>query len=52
MQRIRATPDPAENKRILMDYSVPKRSLACPYTITFYGALFREVNISILEVKI
>ena len=43
LQRIRATLNQAENKRLLMDYNVAMRSLACPYTITFYGALFREV---------
>ena len=43
LQRIRATPDQAENKRLLMDYNVALRSVDCPYTIMFYGALFREV---------
>lgn len=42
-QRIRATPDQAENKRLLMDYNVAMRSVDCPFTIMFYGALFREV---------
>ena len=27
-----------------MDLNVHMRSLSCPYTITFYGALFREVR--------
>ena len=27
-----------------MDYNVAMRSIDCPFTITFYGALFREVH--------
>jgi serine/threonine protein kinase len=45
VKRIRATPDQAENKRLLMDYNVAMRSVDCPYTIMFYGALFREGDV-------
>ncbi|XP_003384504.1 PREDICTED: dual specificity mitogen-activated protein kinase kinase 6-like [Amphimedon queenslandica] len=45
VKRIRATPDQAENKRLLMDYNVAMRSIDCPFTITFYGALFREGDV-------
>lgn len=33
-----------EQKRLLMDLDVNMRSGSCPYTVTFYGALFREVS--------
>ena len=42
-QRIRATVDSEERKRMLMDLNVSMMSISCPYTVTFYGALFREV---------
>ena len=43
-QRIRATVDSVERRRLLMDLSINMRSLDCPYTVTYYGALFREVG--------
>lgn len=45
VKRIRVTMNQTENKRLLMDYNVSMRSLDCPYTITFYGALFREGDV-------
>ena len=30
--------------RVLMDYHIAMKSLDCPYTVTFYGAMFREVK--------
>ena len=44
-QRITVTVNSLEQKRLLMDLDVSMRSGSCPYTVTFYGALFREVNI-------
>ena len=42
-QRIRANVDSTEQKRLLMDLDVSMRVTDCPYTVHFYGALFREV---------
>ncbi len=44
VQRIRATVDTEERKRLLMDLNVSMMAKSCPYTVTFYGALFREVR--------
>ena len=35
--------------RVLMDYHIAMKSLDCPYTVTFYGAMFREVKKKILR---
>lgn len=43
LQRIRATVNSQEQKRLLMDLDVNMRTVDCFYTVTFYGALFREV---------
>ena len=43
-QRIRATVNSQEQKRLLMDLDVNMRTVDCFYTVTFYGALFREVR--------
>lgn len=42
-QRIRATVNTQEQKRLLMDLDISMRTVDCFYTVTFYGALFREV---------
>ncbi len=42
VKKIRTTSDQAENKRMLRECRVGSGSLPCPYTITFYGAMFRE----------
>lgn len=44
-QRIRATVNSQEQKRLLMDLDVNMRTVDCFYTVTFYGALFREVGL-------
>lgn len=44
MQRIRATVNTLEQKRLLMDLDICMRTVDCFYTVTFYGALFREVS--------
>ncbi|KAF2973575.1 hypothetical protein EK904_013600 [Melospiza melodia maxima] len=41
--RIRATVNSQEQKRLLMDLDISMRTVDCPFTVTFYGALFREV---------
>lgn len=41
VKRIRTTSDPKENKRLLRECKVASGCLSCPYTITFYGAMFR-----------
>ena len=42
-QRIRANVNSKEQKRLLMDLDVSMRVADFPYTVHFYGALFREV---------
>ena len=37
--------DVAFQKRLLMDLDISMRSSACPYTVHFYGALFREGDV-------
>ena len=34
-----------ETKRLLMDLDISMRSAACPYTVQFYGAMFREGDV-------
>ncbi|XP_078450572.1 dual specificity mitogen-activated protein kinase kinase 6-like isoform X2 [Lampetra planeri] len=43
--RIRATVNSQEQKRLLMDLDISMRTVDCPYTVTFYGALFREGDV-------
>ncbi|CAH1113629.1 unnamed protein product [Psylliodes chrysocephalus] len=45
VKRITATVNIQENKRLLMDLDISMRSSACPYTVQFYGALFREGDV-------
>lgn len=45
LQRIAATVNTQEQKRLLMDLDISMRSSACPYTVQFYGALFREGDV-------
>lgn len=47
LQRIRSTVDEKEQKQLLMDLDVVMRSSDCPYIVQFYGALFREVSLSL-----
>ncbi|ELW67443.1 Dual specificity mitogen-activated protein kinase kinase 6 [Tupaia chinensis] len=42
VKRIRATVNSQEQKRLLMDLDISMRTVDCPFTVTFYGALFRE----------
>uniref|UniRef100_A0A1B0AYL6 mitogen-activated protein kinase kinase n=1 Tax=Glossina palpalis gambiensis TaxID=67801 RepID=A0A1B0AYL6_9MUSC len=45
VKRITATVNRKEQKRLLMDLDISMRSSDCPYTVHFYGALFREGDV-------
>jgi len=45
VKRITATVNDKERKRLLMDLDVSMRSSDCPFTVHFYGALFREGDV-------
>lgn len=45
VKRIRANVNSTEQKRLLMDLDVSMRVTDCPYTVHFYGALFREGDV-------
>ncbi|KAK2161202.1 hypothetical protein LSH36_120g14043 [Paralvinella palmiformis] len=45
VKRIPYTPNSQEQKRLLMDLDVNMRTGNCPYTVLFYGALFREGDV-------
>ncbi|KAF7282527.1 dual specificity mitogen-activated protein kinase kinase lic isoform X1 [Rhynchophorus ferrugineus] len=45
VKRITATVNTVEHKRLLMDRDISMRSTDCPYTVQFYGALFREGDV-------
>ena len=45
VKRITCTVNSREQKRLLMDLDVSMRTGSCPYTVMFYGALFREGDV-------
>ncbi|XP_075701271.1 dual specificity mitogen-activated protein kinase kinase 6 isoform X1 [Rhinoderma darwinii] len=45
VKRIRATVNSQEQKRLLMDLDISMRTVDCDFTVTFYGALFREGDV-------
>jgi len=45
VKRITATVNSIETKRLLMDLDISMRSSDCPYTVHFYGAMFREGDV-------
>jgi mitogen-activated protein kinase kinase 3 len=45
VKRITCTVNSQEQKRLLMDLDVSMRTGSCPYTVRFYGALFREGDV-------
>ncbi|CAG7836831.1 unnamed protein product [Allacma fusca] len=45
VKRITNTVNTVEQKRVLMDLDVSMRSADCPFTVQFYGALFREGDV-------
>lgn len=45
VKRITSTVDSREQQYLLMDLDVSMRSGACPYTVHFYGALFRDGDV-------
>lgn len=52
VKRIPATVNSKEEKRLLMDLDISMRSSDCPYTVQFYGAMFREGDVWIcMEVR-
>ena len=46
-QRITSTENSIETKRLLMDLDISLRTADCPYTVHFYGAMFREGDVMI-----
>ena len=46
-QRITSTQNSIEQKRLLMDLDISMRTSDCPYTVHFYGAMFREGDVMI-----
>lgn len=47
VKRITATVNDIETKRLLMDLDISMRTSACPHTVHFYGAMFREGDVMI-----
>jgi len=45
VKRITCTVNSREQKRLLMDLDVNMRTGSCPFTVKFYGALFREGDV-------
>lgn len=45
VKRIPVTVNTDSQKRLLTDLDVSMRTVSCPYTVTFYGALFREGDV-------
>jgi serine/threonine protein kinase len=45
VKRIPVTANSIEQKRVLMDLDISMRSANCPFTVQFYGALFREGDV-------
>lgn len=48
VKRITATQNRVETKRLLMDLDISLRSSDCPFTVHFYGAMFREGDVMIV----
>lgn len=51
LQKIMATVNNTEQKRLLMDLDINMRCASCQYTVQFYGALFREVRKSFFVLR-
>jgi len=45
VKRITATVNNVEQRRMLMDLDISMRSSDCPFTVHFYGAMFREGDV-------
>ncbi|XP_018026532.1 dual specificity mitogen-activated protein kinase kinase 3-like, partial [Hyalella azteca] len=45
VKRITSTVDMREQQCMLMDLDISMRTAACPYTVHFYGALFRDGDV-------
>lgn len=48
VKKIMATMNSLEQKRLYMDLDINMRSRSCPYTVKFYGSLFREGEVMII----
>ena len=44
LQRIRAIDDNSQRKYLMTGLNVIKKSKGCPYIVTFYGVLLKEVS--------
>merc|ERR1719419_928668 len=47
VKRITATVNSVEQRRMLMDLDISMRSSDCPFTVHFYGAMFRDGDVMI-----
>lgn len=45
VKRITSMVNTLEQRRLLMDLNISMRSIECPFTVHFYGALFREGDV-------
>jgi mitogen-activated protein kinase kinase 3 len=45
VKRIPMTTNSIEQKRVLMDLDISMRTASCPFTVQFYGGLFREGDV-------
>jgi len=45
VKRIPLTTNSIEQKRVLMDLDISMRTASCPFTVQFYGGLFREGDV-------
>lgn len=45
VKRITSTVNTQEQRRLLMDLNISMRTIECPYTVHFYGALFRDGDV-------
>ena len=52
LQRIRSTVDETEQKKLLMELECVKGSTDCPHIVQFYGALFKEVNVRFVFLRL
>ena len=52
LQRIRATADMSERKYLMRDLTIIEKSKGCPYIVTFYGVLLKEVSYKGLSIVV
>ena len=44
VKKIRATADGNERKYLMRDLNIIEKSKGCPYIVTFYGVLLKDVS--------